>query len=190
MNNRTTLESRSKGQVPGGPPERSRAAVHCSACGRSGSALTTLVILLVVVGFAAAGALLAAQGLTKGAGGGRAGGAHGESAPEQGFEFVPFGTLVANLSEERLTRYVKATITLKVPEQQAAQMQKLLDSGKKAVFQNWLLLYLSDRQTDDVRGGAALAKLQRDVQDGFNAILAEQGDLRVEEVLITECNIQ
>ncbi|MFO8008628.1 MAG: flagellar basal body-associated FliL family protein [Candidatus Brocadiia bacterium] len=115
----------------------------------------------------------------------------GGSQTEQArYTYVPFGSTVANLSEGRLTRYVKVNVTLQVKQEQAEQVQRVIDGGKKALFQDWLLAYLSDKQLDEVKGGAALAKLRRDIQEGFNSILAEYGEGRVEGVLFTEFNVQ
>lgn len=156
----------------------------------SGSVLTSLVILLFVAALATGGAFLAAQSLTKDSGTGSPPESEHRTPDKSGYEYVPFGTVVANLSEERLTRYLKATITLKVSKQGVAPLQQMLEGNRKAIFQDWLLLYLSDRQMDEVRGAAAVAKLQSDIQDGFNSILAEHGNVRVEDILFTELNIQ
>jgi len=109
---------------------------------------------------------------------------------EDRYEYVEFGTVVANLAEGRATRYVKVNVTLQVPAEDATAVADLVDGDNKAVFQDWLLTYLSDKRLEEVSGGAALAKLRRDIQDGFNAVLAKHGEERVEGVLFTEFNIQ
>jgi flagellar basal body-associated protein FliL len=43
---------------------------------------------------------------------------------------------------------------------------------------------------EEVEGAAAIRRLQREIQDGFNAILAETGDAKVDAVLFEEFNIQ
>jgi flagellar basal body-associated protein FliL len=150
-----------------------------------------LLGLVAVIAVAAAAGLFAAWALTP-----SAGQAAGEDSPEQReaeqsrYAYLPFGVTVANLSEGRLTRYVKVNVTLQVEKEHEADVQSLIGGGKKAVFQDWLLAYLSDKQLDEVKGGASLAKLRRDIQDGFNSVLADYGDARVEGVLFTEFNIQ
>ncbi len=104
--------------------------------------------------------------------------------------FVSFGDVIANLAEDRLTRYVKVKITLQVNSDQASAIQKIMDGPQKAVFQNWLLTYLSDKQLQDVKGANAMNTLRREIQDGFNALLAAQGDYKVERVLFEEFNVQ
>ena len=95
-----------------------------------------------------------------------------------------------NLTEDRLTRYVKVNITLEVDPTKADAMTKLMTGPDKAVFRNWLITYLSDKQLQDVKGANAMNRLRREIQDGFNAILAERGDLKVERVLFEDFNVQ
>lgn len=116
--------------------------------------------------------------------------AQSKEADEARYDYVQFGDVVANLAEGRATRYVKVNLTLQVPSEDAPAVRRLVEGEKKAVFQDWLLSYLSDKQLEEVTGGTALAKLRRDIQDGFNAVLAEHGEERVEGVLFTEFNIQ
>ncbi len=104
--------------------------------------------------------------------------------------FVSFGDVIANLAEERLTRYIKVKITLQVSAEQADGIQKVMDGPQKAVFRNWLITYLSDKQLADVKGANAMNTMRREIQDGFNALLAAQGDYKVERVLFEEFNVQ
>lgn len=110
------------------------------------------------------------------------------ASPE--FEYVPFGSVVVNLSEGRLTRYLQVKTILKARPDCAQRLRERFDGGEKAIFQNWLITYLSDKRLDEVGGAAAIARLQREIQDGFNAILAQSGKDKVEAVLFEEFNIQ
>lgn len=106
------------------------------------------------------------------------------------YEYVPFGSSVVNLAGGRLTRYMQVNITLRVTRESAPAVRQQVESGQKAVFKNWLITYLSDKQLEEVEGAAAIRRLQREIQDGFNAILAETGDAKVDAVLFEEFNIQ
>jgi len=106
------------------------------------------------------------------------------------FQYIPFGSVVVNLSEGRLTRYLQVALILKVRKDSAAALRERFDGGEKAVFQNWLITYLSDKRLDEVGGAAAIARLQREIQDGFNAVLAQSGTHKIEAVLFEEFNIQ
>jgi flagellar basal body-associated protein FliL len=159
---------------------------------RRGIALVPVLAIVGAVVVAAACAAVVAFAMTGG-------------PPEQGGEaappgalpkaedesvFISFGEAFANLSEDRLTRYVKVKVTLQVGPTSADGVQDLMGGPKKAVFSNWLITYLSDKQLQDVKGATAMNRVRREILDGFNAILAEQGDLKVERVLFEEFNVQ
>lgn len=112
-----------------------------------------------------------------------------DQAPDER-TFVSFGSAVANLAEGRLTRYVKVTVSLQVKSPQAADITRIVTQEKKAVFSNWLVTYLSDKQLEDVRGTSSINRLRREIQDGFNAILADYGDYKVDDVYFEEFNVQ
>ena len=105
-------------------------------------------------------------------------------------QYVSFGTVVSNLSGGRMTRYLQLSITVRAQKDSAEAIRKQFEDGDKAMFKNWLITYLSDKQLDEVEGAAAIKKLQREIQDGFNALLAKSGDCKVDEVLFEEFNIQ
>ncbi len=158
---------------------------------RAGFSLPALLAVTAVILVAAAAGLGAAWFLT-GSMPARPPQAEGRTpdAEPGRFQYIEFGPVVANLAEGRLTRYVKVNVTLQVAKEDARGLSDVIKGEKKALFQDWLLSYLSDRQLEEVRGGAALARLRRDIQDGFNALLAEHGEQRIEGVLFTEFNIQ
>lgn len=104
--------------------------------------------------------------------------------------FVDFGSVVVNLAEGRLTRYLKVSIAMRVKSKWKAPLKKMMKSGKQSIFKNWLITYLSDLTLDDVKGSESIRKLREDVREGFNRILKEQGDMQVEEVLFKEFKVQ
>jgi len=111
-----------------------------------------------------------------------------DTPPE--YVFVPFGSIVVNLAEGRLTRYLKVTITMQVEEDAASEISTIIRDEKFAMFQNWLLTFLSDLQLEDVRGSGAINRIRREVLDGFNALLAQYSEHRIEAVLFEEFNVQ
>src|SRR5262245_648229 len=76
--------------------------------------------------------------------------------------FVPFGDVVVNIHEERLTRYLRAKIILVVDEEEEKKMLEELPK-KKAVLKNWLIGYLCDRSLQEVRGAASINRLRREI---------------------------
>ncbi len=115
--------------------------------------------------------------------------AQAAAAPAE-FEYVPFGSVVANLSEGRLTRYLQVSIILKAQKGSGEALKKAMAGGEKAVFQNWLITYLSDKKLEEVGGAVAITRLQREILEGFNNILAQNGGKKLEAVLFEEFNIQ
>ncbi len=158
---------------------------------RAGFAVALVVAATVTVLVAAACGLLAAWALSQSTEGQKPeGDPQARESRDPRYDYVAFGSTVANLAEGRLTRYVKVNVTLQVRKEHSAGVVELVDGGKKAVFQDWLLAYMSDKQLDEVKGGSAQAKLRRDIQDGFNALLLEYGDYKIDGVLFTEFAIQ
>jgi len=159
---------------------------------RRGIALVPVLVVVVGVIMAVVCAAVVAFAVTGGASQQNGEAAASSDAPmrQDDSVFISFGEAFANLAEDRLTRYVKVNITLQVAPEQADAVQELISGPKKAVFSNWLITYLSDKQLEDVKGANAMNRLRREILDGFNAILAEQGEGKVERVLFEEFNVQ
>jgi len=154
--------------------------------------MVTAVIVAAVIVVAAGSGLLVAYGISKQTegpppGGGASNETKGAGA---GLECVEFGTVVANLAEGKMTRYLKADISLQVKADSAQGLRDYLASGKEAVLKNWLITYLSDKSRDEVSGAVNMNRLRREIQDGFNAVLSEDGRYDIESVLFTEFNVQ
>ena len=105
--------------------------------------------------------------------------------------FVPFGSVVVNISREGgFFCYLKVNITLKVEKMQVGAIDKVLKGGEKAILKNWLILYLSDLTVEDVKGSGAINRLRREILDGFNAVIADYGSARIEDVLFEEFRVE
>ena len=110
------------------------------------------------------------------------------------YVFVSFGaagdkessSIVVNLAEARLTRYLCVTITLQVHRDKADGIRKLVQNGKSSIFKDWLIAHLSDKTLEEVKGAQSIARLRREILDGFNGILAELGGPEVESVLFED----
>ena len=159
---------------------------------RKGIAMVPVLVVAGIVLVAAVCAVLVAVLMTGGSQPAKPEAKSSGDAPkaEAQCAFVPFGDVVANLTEDRLTRYVKVNITLEVDPASAEEMEKFMTGPNKAVFRNWLITYLSDKQLQDVKGANAMNRLRREILDGFNAILADKGEFKVERVLFEEFNVQ
>jgi flagellar FliL protein len=158
------------------------------AAGTKGVVVVAAVVVLVAVGFGLGAAYL----LTRPASSAPppAGSAASADSGAADYEYVPFGTTVVNLAEGRLTRYLQVTLILKVSKSLAPAIRDRM-TAEKAVFQHWLITHLSDKKLEDVEGAAAITRVKREIEDGFNAILAEGGKPdKIDAVLFEEFNVQ
>jgi flagellar basal body-associated protein FliL len=106
------------------------------------------------------------------------------------YVFLPFDRTVVNLAEARLTRYLSVTLSLQISRESSDAVRQVFESDRKAIFKNWLISYLSDKTLEEVKGSTSLNKLQREILDGFNSLLADQVKERIQAVLFEEFNVQ
>jgi len=106
------------------------------------------------------------------------------------YGYVAFGPVLVNLAEGRLTRYLKISISLQVKKKSTETVKQIVTDSRKAVFRNWLIIYLSDLALEDVKGSSAVNRLRSDIVKGFNALLSKYCEARVEDVLFEEFSIQ
>jgi flagellar basal body-associated protein FliL len=157
---------------------------------RAGVGSPLLIAAVVVVLVAVALGLAAAYALSSKPAAPAAPPEASAQGAEPAHEYVPFGTTVVNLAGGRLTRYLQVTITLEVEKGLAPAVKEQMEA-REAVFKNWLITFLSDKQLEEVEGGASIRRLRREVQDGFNAILAEGAPgATIHDVYFEEFNVQ
>lgn len=102
---------------------------------------------------------------------------------------VPFGELVANLSEGRMNRYLRlkfSLLVLKPAEKECSQ--RLQVEGPR--LRNWLLSHLSDKSLEEIRGKAGQNQLRREILERFNQVLEDQSRELVLDILFEEFNVQ
>ena len=109
--------------------------------------------------------------------------------------FLPFGepgkdqSVVVNLDEGRMSRYLRIAISLQIPKSQEENFKKQIET-KKIVLRNWLLSKISDLDLDDIRGAAGQNRLRREIREQFNAVLCPDGYDQIYDVLFEEFNVQ
>ena len=109
--------------------------------------------------------------------------------------FLPFGepgkdqSVVVNLDEGRMSRYLRIAISLQIPKSQEENFKKQIEA-KKIVLRNWLLSKISDLDLDDIRGAAGQNRLRREIREQFNAVLCPDGYDQIYDVLFEEFNVQ
>ncbi|MEQ9407240.1 MAG: flagellar basal body-associated FliL family protein [Fuerstiella sp.] len=109
-------------------------------------------------------------------------------APED-TAIIPFESVVVNLDEGAMTRYLRVTLKLQVAKDKELMIVPLIEE-KKALLKNWLLNQISDKGLDDIRGAAGQNRLRREIRDQFNSVLFPDGYDRIYDVLFDEYNVQ
>ena len=118
-----------------------------------------------------------------------------EMPKEEETIFMPFGTadkdhsVVINLDEGRMSRYLRMAITLQIPKSQEEAFKTRIEA-KRILLRNWLLSKGSDLDLEDIRGAAGQNRLRREIRDHFNSVLCPDGYDQIYDVLFEEFNVQ
>ncbi len=150
------------------------------------------IVLAIALLMAGAGGVVAARYIVQDDSAAEKNGAEEkkEAQKKDDFSYVRFGSVVVNLAEGRLTRYLKVKIALKLPKGSAPKVKKIIESGRKAVYTNWLITYLSGLRLEQVKGSDAIRRLRGKIKVGFNEILQREKDIQIKAVLFEEFNVQ
>jgi flagellar basal body-associated protein FliL len=103
--------------------------------------------------------------------------------------YVPFGDVVVNLNEDRLTRYLKVKLLLVVAAHDEKEMTETIQKSKPAL-KNWLIGHLSDKSLQEVSGASGVNKLRREIWHEFNKELYPDGSEKVLDVFFEEFVVQ
>jgi flagellar protein FliL len=118
-----------------------------------------------------------------------------ELPKEEDTVFIPFGerdkdqSVVVNLSDQRMTRYLRIAVALQIPKSKEIEIVALLES-KKVLLRNWLLSLISDKDLEEIRGAAGQNRMRREIRDHFNDVLFPDGLDQIYDVLFEEFNVQ
>ena len=102
---------------------------------------------------------------------------------------IPFGDVVVNLGEERLTRYLRLKIILVVDGHHEKTLNDHIQK-QKAYLKSWLISYLSDQSIQEVSRAAGVNRVRREIRDQFNAMLFPDGSEKIFDVLFDEFVVQ
>ncbi len=118
-----------------------------------------------------------------------------EMPKEEETIFLPFGepdkdhSMVINLDEGRMSRYLRMAITLQIPKSQEETFKTRIEA-KRILLRNWLLSKGSDLDLEDIRGAAGQNRLRREIRDHFNTVLCPDGYDQIYDVLFEEFTVQ
>lgn len=108
--------------------------------------------------------------------------------PEE-MAFVPFESVVVNLDEGAMTRYLRITVALQVAKEKELEITTKVEE-QKALLKDWIINQISDKGLDDIRGRAGQNRLRREIRDKFNSVLFPDGYDQIYDVLFDEYNVQ
>jgi len=103
--------------------------------------------------------------------------------------FIEFEEVVVNLNEPRLNRYLRLKLSLMVDQSQKAVVEKKVEKNQTNL-KSWLLSFLADKTTDDIRGGTGQNRLRSEIKNHFNSVLFPNGHQYIRSILFEEFNIQ
>jgi len=159
---------------------------------------TWVITLAIVVGGAVGGFALAQLIVGTGPEGVKA----EPTAPEEEFfaAAAPQGTapwqynletVIANLDEPGVTRFLRVTITLVMaPEMDETKGRVFLDDLKAPVLTDYVSSYIAGLTLERVRGQGNRNRIKREIQDGFNDILFPDSKPYVRDILFREFAVQ
>jgi flagellar basal body-associated protein FliL len=104
--------------------------------------------------------------------------------------YAKMDSIVANLDEPGVTRYVRVSIILELsPKLDSINGDIFLDE-KKILLQDWMTTYLAGLSLEDVRGSRNLNRIKREVLEQFNKLLFGPDKPYVQKVLFKEFAVQ
>jgi flagellar basal body-associated protein FliL len=110
--------------------------------------------------------------------------------PGKPWMFDKMDSVVANLDEPGVTRYVRVTVVLEMsPDLDSIEGEVFLED-KKILMQDLMTTYLAGLSLEDVRGSRNLNRIKRDVLDQLNKLLFGPDKPYVEKVLFKEFAVQ
>lgn len=103
--------------------------------------------------------------------------------------YISFEPVIVNLNEGRLNRFLNVALTLQVRTSEEAEIKELLETYGP-VLKSWMLSYLGELSTEDIRGTAGQNRIRREIQAQFNSVLFSDGFDHIYDVLFEQFNVQ
>ena len=103
---------------------------------------------------------------------------------------VPFESVVVNLKEENLTRYIRVSLLLGVDSDNKVAAEKAV-TQLAPYLKDWLLDHLADKTISDLSDGKGQQELRQEIRAGINAQFSKHGQPEyLRQVLFDEYTIQ
>jgi flagellar basal body-associated protein FliL len=102
---------------------------------------------------------------------------------------VPFGDVVANLDDERMSRYLRVKLAVVVDADAEKEVTDRV-AKKKAAVKSTLIATFSSKKLKDVAGKDGVQRLQRESLEKFDDVLYPDGESKLRDVLFEEYVVQ
>jgi flagellar basal body-associated protein FliL len=102
---------------------------------------------------------------------------------------VPFSDVVVNLSEEKMTRYLRLKIAVTVDADREKDVTQELNQHKAAI-KSKIISHVAGKTLKDVSGSVGVTRLQRELLEKFEDELYPDGNSPIRAVLFEEYVIQ
>jgi len=115
-----------------------------------------------------------------------------DAVPDDGktWFYTEFESVVANLNDPGVMRYVRATLTFEISSAAPEGKTTKLFEDKTPILTNWLTIYLASLSLEDIRGDRNLKRIQAQILDAFNEQLFPNQKPKIKHVLFKEFAIQ
>lgn len=115
-----------------------------------------------------------------------------DAVPDDGktWFYKDFESVVANLNDPGVMRYVRATLTFEISAAAPQAKTVKLFEDKTPILTNWLTIYLASLSLEDIRGDRNLKRIQAQILDAFNEQLFPNQKPRIVHILFKEFAIQ
>jgi len=104
--------------------------------------------------------------------------------------YKDFESVVANLNDPGVMRYVRATLTFEISSAAPQGKTTKLFEEKSPILTNWLTIYLASLGLEDIRGDRNLKRIQVQILDAFNEQLFPNQKPKIKHILFKEFAIQ
>jgi len=95
------------------------------------------------------------------------------------------GEVVVNLSEERMTRFLKVKVALQCEHAAEGKVHELVEKHK-AALKSWMISHIAGKTLKEVSGTVAINRLQREMLERFDDMLFPDGESPLVAVLFEE----
>lgn len=161
--------------------------------------LMLIVVALASIGGGAAMPMVMAKGKTEEGGDGATKPSVNKKPSHGPSCNVPFGDVVVNLADDRMSRYLRLKIILKCEGVADEKVGVEHLAAFKPVMKNWLIGHLAGKSLKEISGTMGVKKLQREILEKFEEIMAAEQEghgshskvhLHLKEILFEDYVVQ